>query len=129
MKATWKILLGVMVLLIPTLIIAQSGSGSGKELDDDSNRILVDADKKLNAAYQRLVTSIRNEGTPNADLDLESLRDSQRAWLKYRDAQVAFVGTHADIGSSSARAAGMATYSVQLTNERIKDLDDVPNPF
>jgi uncharacterized protein YecT (DUF1311 family) len=89
----------------------------------------VEAEKQLNAAYQHLVKSIRESGSANSDLDLERLRDSQRAWLKYRDTQVAFVGTHADIGSSSARAAGMASYSVQLTKERIKDLDDVPNPF
>ena len=125
MKHLFKISLGCLLVLIPTFLLAQSAS----EVYADSNQILEDADKKLNAAYQRLVTSIRNEGNPNSDLDLQRLRDSQRAWLKYRDAQVAFVGTHADIGSSSARDAGMAAYSVELTNERIKDLNDVPNPF
>jgi uncharacterized protein YecT (DUF1311 family) len=57
------------------------------------------------------------------------LRESQRAWLKYRDAQVAFVGIHANIGSASSRTLGMTSYSAELTKERIKDLTAVPNPF
>jgi uncharacterized protein YecT (DUF1311 family) len=125
MKHTFKTLLAIAALLVPAFLLAQSAG----DTDADANKILAAADKHLNAAYQSLIKSIHDDGGPNADLDLQSLRDSQRAWLKYRDAQVAFVGTHADVGSSSARAAGMATYSVQLTNERIKDLKDVPNPF
>ncbi len=125
MKQTSKTFAGFAPFFIAAALFAQSAS----DLSADTDKMLADADKQLNAAYQRLVKSIRDEGGANADLDLESLRDSQRAWLKYRDAQVAFVGTHADIGSASARAAGMAEYSVELTKARIKDLDDVPNPF
>jgi uncharacterized protein YecT (DUF1311 family) len=56
-------------------------------------------------------------------------RQAQRAWLKYREAQVQFVGTYYGIGSSSARAAGLSSYSNELTKNRIAELADVPDPF
>jgi len=125
MTPTSRVLLALAALCIPAFLLAQSAN----ETYSDANKMQAETDRQLNAAYQGLIKSIRDEGRPDADLDLEQLRDSQRAWLKYRDAQVAFVGTHAAIGSASARAAGMASYSVDLTKERIKDLKDVPNPF
>lgn len=114
-----------LALFFPALLLAQSAS----ELYDAANKVEQQADRQLNTAYQHLLKSIEQEGSPNAALAIERLRESQRAWLKYRDAQVAFVATSADVGSSSARAAGSASYSVELTKARIKDLEDVPNPF
>ncbi len=125
MKTVAKPLLFFAVVVLPVLVWAQSAH----DLYDTSNRIEAEADKQLNIAYQDLIKHIQNEGQPHADLAIERLREAQRAWLKYRDAQVAFVGTHAEIGSSSARAAGMAQYSVDLTKQRIEDLKNVPNPF
>ena len=114
-----------VALLLPTLSLAQSAS----ELYEAARKMEQQADKQLNAAYQHLLKSIDLEGGPNATLAVERLRASQRAWLKYRDAQVTFVATYADVGSSSSRAAGNASYSVELTKARVKDLENVPNPF
>ena len=125
MKHISKHLPAFIAILLPALLLAQSA----RELYDGANKMEQEADKQLNAAYQRLLKSIDHEGRPNADLAIERLRESQKAWLKYRDAQVAFVATYADIGSSSARAAGSASYSVELTKQRIKDFENVPNPF
>jgi uncharacterized protein YecT (DUF1311 family) len=119
-------LLVLVALLLPMTVTAQSGS----EIYSEANRINAEADKKLNAAYNQLVKSIRAENEKGrAELLVTRLRESQRAWLKYRDAQVAFVGVHANIGSASSRTLGMASYSVELTEQRIKDLTTVPNPF
>jgi len=124
MRCALKVLVLVAGLMVPRFLLAQSAG----EADGDASKMEAVADKQLNEAYQHLIKSIRDGGGANADLDIEALRESQRAWLKYRDAQVAFVGTHADVGSASARDAGMASYSIVLTKQRIKDLEDVPNP-
>jgi uncharacterized protein YecT (DUF1311 family) len=99
------------------------------ELNEASNQAGAAADKKLNAAYQSLIKEIESGDKRRASMVLTQLREAQRAWLKYRDAQVSFVGAYNDIGSSSARNAGMSSYSVELTGQRIKDLKEVPNPF
>lgn len=126
MKHTAGFLFLVVALFLPTDLAAQSGS----EVSSDANKVYAEADRKLNAAYAQLLKSIKagNE-EERAELLEARLRESQRAWLKYREAQVAFVATHANIGSASSRAMGMASYSAELTEQRMKDLTTVPNPF
>ena len=126
MKHLTKLLFVFVVLFLPTILSAQSGS----EAYTEANKISAEADKKLNAAYNQLIKSVRADNEKDrAELLIARLQESQRAWLKYRDAQVAFVGIHANIGSASSRALGMASYSAELTEQRIKDLTTVPNPF
>jgi uncharacterized protein YecT (DUF1311 family) len=126
MKHLTQLLFVFVALFLPTTLSAQSGS----ETYADATKITAEADKKLNAAYDQLIKSIRADNEKDrAELLVARLRESQRAWLKYRDAQVAFVGIHANVGSASSRALGMASYSAELTEQRIKDLTTVPNPF
>src|SRR5205823_12544917 len=126
MKHPTKLLFVFVALFLPTILSAQSGS----EIYAEANKISAEADKQLNAAYDQLIKSIRADNEKDrAELLVARLQESQRAWLKYRDAQVAFVGIHANIGSTCSRTLGMASYSAELTKERIKDLTTVPNPF
>lgn len=126
MKHLTKVLFAFVALFLPATLSAQSGS----EAYTEANKISADVDKELNAAYGQLIKSIRADNDKErADLLVARLQESQRAWLKYRDSQVAFVGMHANIGSASSRALGMASYSADLTKQRIKDLTTVPNPF
>jgi len=126
MKHLTKLLVLFVAPLLPMTLSAQSGS----ETYEEAKKINAEADKELNAAYDQLIKSIRADNDKDrAELLVARLRESQRAWLKYRDAQVAFVGINANIGSASSRALGMASYSAELTKERIKDLTTVPNPF
>jgi uncharacterized protein YecT (DUF1311 family) len=126
MKHLTKLLFVFAALFLPTTLPAQSGS----EMYAEANKIRAESDKELNAAYDELIKSIRADNDKErAELLVARLQESERAWLKYRDAQVAFVGVHANIGSASSRAIGMASYSAELTKERIKDLTTVPNPF
>ena len=125
MKHPTKLLVFV-ALFLPTILFAQSGS----ETYAEAKQINAKADKELNAAYDQLIKSIRADNDKDrAELLVARLQESERAWLKFREAQVAFVGMHANIGSASSRALGMASYSAELTKERIKDLTTVPNPF
>ena len=126
MKRLIKIALALCLLAAPVFIAAQSG----REVDDDANVQLAQDDKKLNAAYEALLKDIRAHNPKDrAELVIGSLRESQRAWLKYREAQIGFVGTYTDVGSASAREAGLTGYSHDLTEARIKDFAAVPNPF
>jgi uncharacterized protein YecT (DUF1311 family) len=126
MKHPTKLLFLFVALFLPTILSAQSGS----ETYAEANKINIEADKQLNAAYDQLIKSIRADTDKDrAEVLVARLRESQRAWLKYRDAQVGFVGIHANIGSASSRTFGMASYSAELTKERINDLTTVPNPF
>jgi uncharacterized protein YecT (DUF1311 family) len=126
MKHLTTLLFVFVALLLPTTLSAQSGS----ETYAEANEITAKADKELNAAYDQLKKSIRADNEKDrAELLVARLQESQRAWLKYRDAQVAFVAIHANVGSGSSRALGMASYSAELTEQRIKDLTTVPNPF
>ena len=97
MKHPTKLLFVFVALFLPTILSAQSGS----EIYAEANKISAEADKQLNAAYDQLIKSIRADNEKDrAELLVARLQESQRAWLKYRDAQVAFVGIHANIGSA-----------------------------
>ena len=126
MKHPTKVFFVFVALFLPTILSAQSGPESYAE----AKQINAKADKELNAAYDQLIKNIRADNDKDrAELLVARLQESQRAWLKFRDAQVVFVGMHANIGSASSRALGMASYSADLTKQRIKDLTTVPNPF
>ena len=99
------------------------------EVNEGADSSSVNSDKKLNAAYQKLIREIQTADKEHSDIVIAQLRETQRAWLKFCDAQVQFVGLYNNIGSASARNAGMSSYRAELTEQRIKDLNDVPNPF
>ncbi len=114
------------LLATPLFVLGQSS----RELYAEANAIAAQDDKKLNAAYETLIKDIRaHHDKDQAEFIISRLRESQRAWLKYREAQLSFVGTYQEIGSASARQAGLAQYSHELTEGRIKDFQVVPNPF
>ena len=114
------------LLATPLFVSAQSS----REIYAEANAIEAQDDKKLTAAYEALIKDIRaGHDKDQAELIIGSLRESQRAWLKYRDVQIDFVGTYNHIGSASARQAGLALYSRKLTEARVKDFQGVPDPF
>lgn len=120
------IALVISTLSVPDRLSAQAAP----ELHADAAALQDKSEKKLKAAYEALIQRIKAENSKErAELLIKHLQDSQKAWNAYRDAQVAFVGIYGDVGSASARAAGLATYSAELTEQRIKDLGDVPDPF
>ncbi|MFI4987749.1 MAG: lysozyme inhibitor LprI family protein [Alphaproteobacteria bacterium] len=120
----------VLALLLPVAAFPQAARAQqAKELYDESAKADAAVEKKLNAAYQKLIHQIQANDAERAAMVSEALRASQRAWLKYREAQLQFVGLYNDIGSSSARAVGIGSYNVELTESRIHDLESVPNPF
>ena len=122
-SAFWT--LGALLAVIPLFTLAQSA----RELYSDAGKSDAKVEKRLNTACQQLVKQVQTNNKERAEAVVASLREAQRAWLKYREAQIQFVGMYNDIGSASARAAGLSTYNVELTQARIKELEDVPDPF
>lgn len=71
-------------------------------------------DKKLNEVYRYLLTTLAAE-------EAEKLKLSQRAWVAFRDADVALVVQHyGEGGSLGASIAAMRAF--QLTRDRVRDL-------
>ncbi len=95
----------------------------------EANAVQSASDKELNVAYQHLIEQIKKDQPERADQIIAQLRLAQRAWLKFADEQTVFIGTYSDIGSATARAAGLATYRAELVRQRIAELKDVPDPF
>ena len=126
MKHLLIIVGATFLLLAPPLVLAQSS----REVYAEANAMGAQDDKKLNAAYEALIKEVRaHHDKDQAEFVVGRLRESQRAWLKYRESQLGFVGTYNQIGSASARQAGLAQYSRELTEARIKDFHTVPDPF
>ena len=116
----------LFLLATPLFVLAQSA----REVNAEANAITAKDDKKLNAAYEALIKDIRaHNDKDRAERVIGDLRESQRAWLKYREAQLGFVGVYNNIGSPSARNVGLAQYSHELTEARITDFQGVPDPF
>lgn len=116
----------VSLSAVPLWVRAQSS----REINAEADAINARDDKQLNTAYETLIKDIRaHHDKDQAEFIIGSLRESQRAWLKYREAQIDFVGRYNQIGSPSARNAGLAQYSHELTEARINDFQGVPNPF
>jgi uncharacterized protein YecT (DUF1311 family) len=124
----------VPVVLLACLLSAVASSVApaqqARQLYDEAAKSDAETDRQLNVAYGKLIDDIKKNNDPErANMKVDLLRQAQRAWLKYREAQVQFVGTYNDIGSSSARAAGLSSYNIELTKSRIAELADVPDPF
>jgi uncharacterized protein YecT (DUF1311 family) len=73
------------------------------------------ADKKLNEVYMTLLATLPKD-------EAQQLRASQRAWIVFRDADVALVVQHYGEGGSLGRSIA-ARRSFELTRERAKDLE------
>ena len=88
-----------LLLISPSVLPANTTDG---EMDA--------ADAELNTAYQKALAAMPDPVTK------ENLRTSQRAWITYRDAEVAFY-----IGLGTGRR-GMENTATELTQERTKRL-------
>jgi uncharacterized protein YecT (DUF1311 family) len=71
-------------------------------------------DAELNRAYRELMARLPEPAR-------EALRDSQRAWLKHRDAEAAFattLWTREEFGSSAPLSVGL--HQAQLVRDRVE---------
>ena len=74
-------------------------------------------DCRLNQAYHELLASLQSESE-----EAKKLRESQRAWIRFRDADVALVVSHYSEGGSLGNSiASMRRF--ELTRSRVRDIE------
>jgi uncharacterized protein YecT (DUF1311 family) len=81
------------------------------------------ANKELDRVYAELMAKAGDPKNRTGDLDAErektSLRDAQRAWIKWRDAEAMFIARHGGAVGGSAMRMDFAEAQLKLINERI----------
>lgn len=99
----------MFVMLMPVTVSAQSTV----EMKEQAGAILEKSDKAMNAAYQQLLKALNDEGK-------KRLREAQRAWVAFRDAQAGFDSHHL-AGGTLEGLEHLGSLN-QLTQERTKRL-------
>lgn len=81
------------------------------------------ANKELDRVYAELLAKAGDPKNRTGDLDAErektSLRDAQRAWIKWRDAEAMFIARHGGAVGGSALRMDYADAELKLINDRI----------
>ena len=91
-----------------------SGQTNRQLIDVESARFNA-ADKKMNVAYQKLLGALGDEGK-------STLREAQRAWLVWRDAQAEFDSHHLAGGKlRPLERWGSLTLSTEARTTRLLD--------
>jgi uncharacterized protein YecT (DUF1311 family) len=85
------------------------------EMKEQAGRILDKSDKAMNEAYQQLLSVLNDEGK-------KRLRETQRAWIAYRDAQAGF-DSHHMAGGTGEGLERLGSLN-QLTEKRTKRLQE-----
>ena len=105
---------GAIAAILASLLIPHSHAQTQAAMNVQARAESEQADAELNKTYEALLTRL-----PDAQ-GKEKLKQSQRAWLAFRDAEAAFA-------SDQARGGSMAPtmrYAImtELTQQRIKQL-------
>lgn len=116
----FKCLLGVGLLVSSGMVTADPGCDNASTqlaLTECSAQVYQSADDELNEAYQGLVRKL--EASPAT---LEKLRDAQRAWISFRDAECTLESSGVEGGSAQpmVRNGCLATLTKQRT-ERLRE--------
>ncbi|MDQ2945857.1 MAG: lysozyme inhibitor LprI family protein, partial [Acidobacteriota bacterium] len=85
--------------------------GAKEQADVDS------ANKALDRVYQGLLSKAEGE-------EQSSLREAQRAWIKWRDAEAMYIARHGGAVGGSALRIDYAVAELKLIEERINVLKD-----
>lgn len=111
---TKRIFIHLTFLLALTL--TRTFAQTQMELNRSATASYTKADQKLNALYNRILTDYKAD-----TLFTESLKASQRIWVKFRDAELKMMYPYTE-DRGSATSMCESTYLEKLTNERIKTL-------
>ena len=96
---------------------AHSAPGAGQtqmELNQQAGTALLEADRRLNAAYTKLRARLSAASRAR-------LQAAEEAWIRFRDQECAFIGSATEGGSIHSMI--VAQCKTELTNRRTKDLE------
>lgn len=106
------------VIALGAVLLAASGplvqAQTTTEMKEEAGQTLEKSDKEMNAAYQKLLKILNDEGK-------KRLQEAQRAWLAYRDTQAGFDSHH--FAGGTAEGLERLGSLDQLTRERTKRLN------
>jgi uncharacterized protein YecT (DUF1311 family) len=106
--------LAAIVALFFTLASIPVGNVYGEEkFDAKDQAAVVSANKVLDAVYRDLMAK-----TEDAQ-EKTSLRNAQRAWIKWKDAEAMYIARHGGAVGGSALRGDYAVAELKLINERI----------
>src|SRR5205807_9903106 len=108
--------IGVVTALLIALFIpvAQRYAQTQAAMNAQARAEFVKVDAELNRTYEALLAKLPDAGSK------QKLKESQRAWLAFRDAEAAFAADRAR-GGSAAPTIPYETMT-ELTQQRIKQL-------
>ena len=109
-------ILSLALLIVPLVALPakDANAQSQGEMNRQAAKDFHKADAELNSAYAALMAKL-----PDVECK-QKLKESQRAWLAFRDAQAAFEADEAH-GGTMAPTLRYATMT-ELTDQRIKQL-------
>jgi len=110
------------VFCLPTYLVAQEPpklATSGRiittvEMREDALKEFNKADSQLNVVYRKLLSRLTDKNQQ------AKLRNSQRAWLKYRDSSAEFEASFYEGGSIQMQLH--TSFLTKLTESRVKEL-------
>jgi uncharacterized protein YecT (DUF1311 family) len=102
----------VVLLALASFSFRAIGAEEKSELPGTQEQASVDqANKELDAVYAKLVAKVDTETKT-------SLRDAQRAWIKWRDAEAMFIARHGGSIGGSALRTDYAEAQAKLIDDR-----------
>lgn len=124
MKRYLKIGAGVILVAFASFAVHQARAEEKWERPGTEEQAAVDkANKELDAVYKNLMARAGDPKNRSGDLDAArhktSLRDAQRAWLKWRDAEAMFIARHNGAVGGSALRMDFLDAQLKLINDRI----------
>lgn len=102
--------------MAPLQAVIQEKATTTVDISEGHKALEEALDKELNAAYQKLMQKLPESSK-------ESLRSSQKQWLKFRDAEFSFLSgnfSKEDFGSSYVISIG--SYRTSIIEARVKEL-------
>lgn len=114
--------ISLFLISLPTIALAGADCNKKGARYEDlgcATQMLDSADKALNETYKAMSAKIGPDGK-------EKLKEAQRAWIKFRDADTALAYQNSGEGGSLGGLIAM-NHKIDLTHERAKQLNDFLN--
>ena len=106
--------LAAIMTLFCTLVSVPIRNAHAEEKYDAKDQAAVDsANKVIDGVYGALMSKTEDSQ------EKTSLRDAQRAWIKWRDAEAEYIARHGGSVGGSALRGDFAAAQLKLINERI----------
>lgn len=105
---------GVLFFTLASIPVRSAQAEDKFEKFDAKDQAAVDsANKVLDGVYRDLISKTEDSQEKN------SLREAQRAWIKWRDAEAMYIARHGGAVGGSALRGDYAVAELKLINERI----------